>query len=330
MKFSIVQRNSVSMVVLAAFASLLFFWTAPVAAATASGNSETAITPSDNNRPGFLEKENGVNPVVKKGKKIPWLIVGLGALAVGIVVVLLLIKKPSYELKVSMAAGVSGTPAETSKYKKGKAVNYNYSTLTGYMALVTLDGVGVPAKGTVTMDKDHTLAVTAEPSYTLTVSISANAAGTPAATTAYKQGAVLNYSYTASTGYGVEVKLDGVNVPASGTITMDKDKTLVVNAEFLDIRGNWELSMVYLTPGRSIYNYTSIWTFEGSRESGTFTEIAGTITNYGTYTVTNLENVWFKYTDTSDTFVGKITGKQMSGTFASGSDYNGTWSGSKL
>jgi hypothetical protein len=229
-----------------------------------------------------------------------------------------------------MAMGVSGTPAETGKFKKGKVVNYNYSTSTGYVAVVTLDGVGAPAKGTVTMDKDHTLAVTAEPSYTLYVSISANVSGAPAATTAYKQGAAVSYSYTAAIGYGLEVKLEGAVIPAAGTITMDKDKTLVVNAELLDIRGAWQLRMIYLTPGRSIYNYTSTWDFAGSRESGTFTEIAGLMTNYGTYTVTNLENVWFKYNDTSDTFVGKITGKQMSGTFASGSDYNGTWSGNKI
>jgi hypothetical protein len=102
-----------------------------------------------------------------------------------------------------------------------------------------------------------------------------------------------------------------------------------VEAELLDIRGTWQLSMVYLTSGYDIYNYTSTWVFSGSRESGTFEETAGPVTNTGTYSVSNLDSVWFKYDHAPDTFTGKITGKRMSGTFASGSAYNGTWSGVK-
>ena len=329
MEFNGVQRRSLSLVVLIAFVSMLYLWAAPAAAATATGKSTTAVANGDGQGPGALEKESATKPVVKKAKKFPWLFVGIGAAAVGIAVFLLLIVKPRYELKVRMGVGVSGTPDATAKYKKGTVVSYEYRTLAGYMALVTLDGVAVPALGTLTMDRDHSLAVSAEPSYTLTVLKSANASGTPAVTTQYEKGAVVNYSYTAPVGYGVEVTLDGVAVPASGTITMDKDKTLVVNADLLDIRGTWQITMVYLTPGFSIYNYSSTWVFSGTMASGTFIETAGPITNNGTYSVANYENVWFKYNDKADTFVGRMTGKKMSGTFAAGSTYNGTWSGNK-
>lgn len=329
MKFTDIQRRSLSLAVLTAFVFMLCLWSAPAAAATAPGKSTTAVSNGDGRGTGFLEKESATKPVVKKAKKFPWLFVGIGAVAVGVTVLLLLIVKPRYELKVRMGVGVSGTPDATSKYKKGTVVSYEYRTLTGYMALVTLDGLEVPALGTLTMDRDHSLAVSAEPSYTLTVIKSSRASGTPAVTTQYKRGAVVNYSYTTSVGYGLEVTLDGVPVPVSGTITMDRDKTLVVDSDLLDIRGTWQLTMVYLTPGFSIYNYSSTWVFSGTMASGTFIETAGPVTNTGTYSVANYENAWFKYTDKADTFVGKMTGKKMSGTFTAGSAYNGTWSGNK-
>jgi hypothetical protein len=260
MKFVNFYRKSISLIVLAAFVALLHFWAMPAPAATARGNSAATVTSGANNGPGFLEQESKPGNIVKKEKKFPWLIVGLATVAVAITVFILLSKKPKYTLNVSLAAGVSGTPAVTGTYKKGTIVTYNY---------------------------------------------------------------------TASAGYNMHVKLDHADVPASGKVTMDKDKTLAVTTEFLDIRGTWQLAMLYLTPNYSIYNYSSTWVFSGSLASGTFTEVAGPITNHGTYSVTNTENVWFKYNDASDTFIGKMTGTSMSGTFAAGSVYNGTWSGTK-
>ncbi|HSQ35275.1 MAG TPA: hypothetical protein VLQ89_04705 [Candidatus Binatia bacterium] len=329
MKFTIMQRKTVSSIVLVAFVALLHFWAAPARAAEPAVDSGTTLAQGDSAGPGVFEQEQPAAAVNKKEKKVPWLIVGLGAAAVGIALYLLVFKKAKYTLNVTLGAGVSGTPAATGKYGKGTVVQYNYTTSSGYMAQVRLDGTDAPASGTVTMDRDHTLVVTTEPSYTLTVSLGANASGTPAATTQYPRGAVVSYSYTAASGYGLDVKLDGVTVPASGTIPMNNDRTLTVVADPLDIRGTWQLSMFYLDPDYYIYNYTSTWTFVGTRENGTFTEVAGTMTNYGTYSVTGLENVWFKYDNAGDIFVGKITGRYMSGTFANGSTYNGTWGGSK-
>ena len=329
MKFTDFRRRTVSLLVLVAFVGLLHFWAEPAPAASRADNSEMSKMKTDGSDQGLFEQESNSAQTVKKEKKFPWLIAALGAAVVGVAVYFLLIKKTKYTLTVSKATGVSGTPAATAKYSKGTKVNYRYTTSAGNMALVKLDGVDAPVSGTVTMDRDHSLAVTAEPSYTLTVSLGANASGTPAATTPYKRGVAVAYSYTAASGYGLEVKLDGAVVPASGTIIMDKDKTLVITAEPLDIRGTWQLSFVYLTSGYNIYDYTSTWIFSGSRENGVFTETAGPVTNSGTYSVSNVDTVWFKYDTMSDTFTGKLTGKQMSGTFAAGSIYNGTWSGSK-
>ena len=66
-------------------------------------------------------------------------------------------------LTVNLGVGTSGTPAATAKYKKGTAVSYNYTPKAGFGNLqVRLDGAVVPARGTVTMDSDHTLDVSAQ------------------------------------------------------------------------------------------------------------------------------------------------------------------------
>lgn len=329
MKFTIMQRKTFSLIVLVAFVALLHFWAAPARAAEPAPDSGTTMARGDSSGPGVFEQEKPAAAVSKNGKKFPWLIAGLGAVAVGIAVYLLFLRKSKYTLHVTLDTGVSGTPALTTRYDKGTAVKYDYRTLSGFMAQVRLDGSDVASSGTVTMDRDHVLIVTAEPSATLTVSLGANASGTPAVTAQYRRGTSVNYAYTAANGYGLDVQLDGAAVPVSGTIVMDKDKSIVITADLLDIRGTWQLSFVYLTNGYSIYNYTSTWVFSGTKENGVFTENVGPVTNTGTYSVSNLENVWFKYDHTLDTFIGKLTGKRMSGTFASASAYNGTWSGNK-
>jgi sugar lactone lactonase YvrE len=92
-------------------------------------------------------------------KKFPWLLVVGGVVVVGVLVYLLIIKKPKYELTVTKGEGVNGSPGTGSNsYKKGKTVNYNYTLQTGYSDLtVTIDGQAAPASGTITMNSDRTL-----------------------------------------------------------------------------------------------------------------------------------------------------------------------------
>jgi formylglycine-generating enzyme required for sulfatase activity len=103
MKFSHLQRKSVSLIVLVTFVALLHFWAAPNLAASTAGKSETAMTHGDNGAPKFIEHESGSTQVIKKAKKFPWLIVGLGAAAICVVLYFLLAKKsddPSSKTKI--------------------------------------------------------------------------------------------------------------------------------------------------------------------------------------------------------------------------------------
>ena len=185
-------------------------------------------------QPIVLEKEKLAPQLKKKKKKIPWLLVGLGAVVVGVAIYFLVIKKPKYTLTINLGTETTGTPAGTAKYKKGTVVNYNYTPQAGYGSLlVKLDGVAVAASGTFKMDKDRTLDVSATQQYTLTVNLGTGTTGTPAATASYDKDQVVNYSYTAQAGYGnLQVKLDGVAVAASGTVNMDKDHTLDVSKQY--------------------------------------------------------------------------------------------------
>lgn len=70
-----------------------------------------------------------------------------------------------------------------------------------------------------------------KPKYDLTVNVGEGAAGNPSTGTyTYKKGETVSYSYSLQSGYvDLEVKVDGQSVSASGTINMDKDKTLTVS-----------------------------------------------------------------------------------------------------
>ncbi len=78
---------------------------------------------------------------------------------------------PTYTLTVSLAEGVTGNPTSgTNSYSKGQSVSYNYSLISGYKNLiVTLDGQQVSASGTIIMDRNHTLNVSAEVAVTFTL-----------------------------------------------------------------------------------------------------------------------------------------------------------------
>jgi formylglycine-generating enzyme required for sulfatase activity len=114
--------------------------------------------------PGAFEKSQ--SQARFKKKKFPWLWVLLGVgVATAAILLLTKKKKPSvqYALTVTLGAGVSGTPAAgTTSHDSGALVDYNYTPGAGYSSVeVKLDGNVVAASGSVTMDQDHALAVTA-------------------------------------------------------------------------------------------------------------------------------------------------------------------------
>lgn len=157
------QRKPISMFVIITFTIFLCAWNN--LAAGAEKNSRTTMEQSDGSTPNFLEQERNGETVAKKGKKFPWLIAGLGAVALGVVIYFLVIKKSRYyTLTIDSGEGIIGEPAVTVKYKKeaGLFVNYKYVLQAGYHSLqVKLDGVEVPDHGTITMNRDHTLFIRA-------------------------------------------------------------------------------------------------------------------------------------------------------------------------
>ena len=116
-------------------------------------------------QPIVQEKEKPA-PQIKKKKKFPLLLVMLG-IGVVIVFIALLSKKKTPlavnpVLTVILAAGTTGTPASTASYDMNQVVNYSYSVMEGFKDLqVMLDNVVVAASGTVTMNSNHTLSVSA-------------------------------------------------------------------------------------------------------------------------------------------------------------------------
>jgi hypothetical protein len=85
--------------------------------------------------------------------------------------------------------------------------------------------------------------------FTLTVILGEGVSGDPVAGTfTYDQGDVVNYSFTLGAGYGsLTVTLDGTDVPASGTVTMNTDHVLSARSGgcAVDIRGKWKGIMVW-------------------------------------------------------------------------------------
>lgn len=229
MKFTNFQRKSVSLIVLATFIALLNFWATPAPAATTAGNSETAIAQGGSGGPSFIEEEGTPEAFVKKEKKFPWLIVGLGLVAVGIVVYFLVIKKPKYTLNVTLGTGCTGTPAATTKYKKDTTATYNYSASAGFGAQVQLDGVEVPASGTIKMDKDHTLTVNAVLDIRGTWFLSATNLSTP----------TFNIEFTGMTTSGTLRLIDFTN---TGTYTVNGENVNFDIGEGITFTGRFENS----------------------------------------------------------------------------------------
>lgn len=221
-----------------------------------------------------IEKPKPKKPGKKK-KKFPVLLIVAGVAVVGLVVMLLSKKKAEptqYTLTVTKGEGVDGSPnSGTMTYNQGAVVNYNYSLQSGYKDLeVRLDGNIVSSSGSITMDRNHTLTAAASPlnQYTLTVTKGEGVAGTPnSGATTYDEGTAVNYSYSLQSGYtNLVVTLDGANVSASGTITMNSNHTLVANATFA---GDNRPSVTITSPsnGATVSGVTTI-TADASDDKG--------------------------------------------------------------
>ena len=213
MKLVHFYRKPVSVFVMVAFTILLCFWANQSPAAPAAEKSSTATLENNNGEStGFIEQE-APERAISKGKKFPWLIVAVVAVAGGAALYFLVLKKKDYTLTVTVGEGVTGTPvAGTSTNKKGTAVAYSYSLQSGYDNLtVTLDGTAVAASGTVTMNANHTLAASATKTFVLTVSQGrACERDAGRGTYTYASGASVPYNYAPASGYdNLEVKLDG-------------------------------------------------------------------------------------------------------------------------
>jgi hypothetical protein len=236
MKIAKLCHKPVSMFVVIAFTFLLCYWANQAPAAPAvpepEKSSAASLENSKDESTGFIEQEEST-PAIKKGKKFPWLIVALVAVAGGAAVYFLVIKKKNYTLTVTVGEGVTGTPAAgTSTNKKGTTVSYNYSLQSGYNNLsVTLDGAIIPASGTVTMNANHTLAASSTKTFVLAVSKGAHVNGTPEnGNFSYARGTNVPYSYAPESGYSnLEVKLDNVAVANAGTIAMNANHSLTAN-----------------------------------------------------------------------------------------------------
>jgi hypothetical protein len=179
-------------------------------------------------KPCVIEKKGD-----KTKKKFPWLIAG--AVVVGVIIVyFLLSKKPKRTLTVSMGEGVDGTPVSgTTTHKNGASVNYNYSVKSGYGGLsVKLDGKETDPSGTVKMDTNHTLTITALKAYTLYVAKYEGVNGTPDTGSVQKNiGETVNYNYSLQDRYqDLRVTLDGLPTTASGNIIMNSNHVLDVRA----------------------------------------------------------------------------------------------------
>ena len=144
----------------------------------------------------------------------------------------------TYTITASAGTGGSISPSGTVQVSQGASQTFTITPSAGYrIASVTVDGVNQGAVGSYTFSNvtsNHTIsaAFSAASSYTLTVSVGTGAAGTPGTGTyTYAAGTSVGYSYALQAGYtNLTVKLDGVTVAASGTVTMNASHTLTVTA----------------------------------------------------------------------------------------------------
>ena len=124
MKFTSLGHRTISLIVLIAFIALLQGGPAP--AQTTPSDSTPAAVAGNDDETGSVEAEAEAPAVIKKHKKFPWLVAVLGAVAVGVAVYFLVIKKTKYTLTIHVGLGATGIPAKTASYHKGEVVPYSY------------------------------------------------------------------------------------------------------------------------------------------------------------------------------------------------------------
>jgi hypothetical protein len=235
MKFTDLRRRTVSLLVLIAFVALLQGGPAPAPTSPATDNARDGARLEDIDAPGSFEAEGDDPGIAKKQKKFPWLFAALGAVAVGVTIYFLVIKKTKYTLTVKTGPGIDGFPLAPGRYKKGEAVSYEYSARQGYGDLkVILDGRAVPASGTVTMNRDHELLADAIE----------GASGNPV------QLATLEVN---STGIGGEIYLDGRDsmffTPHTFTFTTAVTKSVLVRQCY---HQDWSMPSVHVGLGEKV------------------------------------------------------------------------------
>ena len=103
----------------------------------------------DSGSPDFFRKSADA-AAVKEPKKFPWLLVG-AVVVIGAAALYFLVLNKKYTLTVNLGPATTGKPESTTKFKKGESVPYNYLGHGGMWVQVKLDGVVVPASGSVTM-----------------------------------------------------------------------------------------------------------------------------------------------------------------------------------
>jgi hypothetical protein len=222
-------------------------------------------------------------------------------------------------LAVTVSAGVTGNPVTgTYAYNDGDSVSYAYALEAGYVNLeVLLDGASAPAAGTIIMNGNHTLAVTADEqqiqNYTLTVTVGEGVDGAPAeGDYSYVDGDTTNYSYTLKTNYaGLKVTVDGQDVAAAGVINMNRDHELDAVTTSFDIRGDWDFVINWSDNSQDLREYT----FVGSETEG---DVRDGATKIGEYTVDGYD---VQFTTSSGTY-------EFTGGFTDIDTMEGTWSGS--
>lgn len=237
-----------------------------------------------------------------------------------------------FKLTVSMTAGVTGTPeAGAHIYSNNEQVPYEYTLEYGYVDLrVILDGVEVDPSGVITITGTHVISSASGPdpaAFPLTVAVTDGVTGTPSAGIYYYYaGDQVDYSFALADDYeNLSVKLDGVDVPSSGTVNVSKAHVLTAGGTLhYEIQGDWSMTESY---GDGSYFEVTL-TFSGDDESGTVTDTDGGV---GTYTVDGIivnfdlvyPDVTYQYTGffpTKDTLSGNATR-----TVSNGNVYAGTF-----
>lgn len=209
-------------------------------------------------------------------------------------------------LTVNIPAGVLGSPGMGSyTHDLNDTVDYEYTPDEGYIDLeVRLDGSVVEPSGTITIEGNHSLQayITPDPeAILLLVSVTDGIEGSPSSGIYYRYpGATIDYNYSLEDKYeDLVVKLDDVEVPPSGTITMDEEHILTVSATLhFDIRGSWTLEEQYYDGS----SFEVTVTFSGDDESGTVSDSDG---GTGTYTVNGtVVNFTLQFPDVSYDYSG--------------------------